>query len=532
MDLYYVMTNYHVLCAILHKIVFNKERKAVLWVSSYLVDNQPEVFESLKKSNFFDKVIEYQEIGFLYFGDMKVNRKMSDEELEIIDDNIDRERIDDLKTFDNLYICQDTHSLGIYLNKHKMKYNFFEDGCGILSNKGLLLSLVEKFPAVYKIVDELKCIGESSNVVHRYGDLSEQAEGYYNEKDIDFSVKKILMGLDEEDVNRIFKVYNCKRYDLKKKKKDLLLTWKYNNAGLMSLDEQREFFALLLDYFHDESAALFIKPHPFDIQPVYEQWYKGAVILERNMPSELLMLAVDGGFDRGITNWSTSIFGLREILKDIINFDKRIDDTYRDFHKYYAVIKYLEIIKKKNSIQEVVLDGVNEIQFMQLLRHHFKNYDKYFSFVDKGDGIYVVGEYREGLKNKKCIIMSGAKGFSPQSVVSITAGGDGDCIYFYNLSDEDLNFEKKMKYSGYVLHVASCDVSSYANLLIEELRKKKDEIKTLEQESQEKISILKEKVSNYRSQRDILRTEVDGMLNSSSWRLTKPLRKLNSVRKK
>ena len=68
---------------------------------------------------------------------MKVNRKMIDEELKNIDDNIDRERIDDLKTFDNLYICQDTHSLGIYLNKHKIKYNFFEDGCGILSNKGL-----------------------------------------------------------------------------------------------------------------------------------------------------------------------------------------------------------------------------------------------------------------------------------------------------------------------------------------------------------------------------------------------------------
>lgn len=532
MDLYYAMTNYHVLCCILHRITLGKENKAVLWVSSYLTDIQPELFDALKKSTFFDEVLIYKETMFLYFGDMHVTQKMIDEEKKNIHKNIDKDKVDKLSCFDNIYICQDTHSLGIYLNEHGIKYNFFEDGCGILSNKELLLSLIKKFPAVYKIIRELKCVGESSNVVHRFGDLSEQAQGYHNEKDIDFSVKKILAKLGGEDIKKILEIYGCKKYNLGKKKKELLLTWKYNSAGFMTLDEQRAFFSLLADYFTDEKDTLFIKPHPSDIQPDYKNWFKDAIVIDRHMPSELLPFTIDGKFEKGITNWSTSIYGLRDILKDIVNFDKEIDDTYRDFNKYFAVVEYLNTIKDEKHVQKLILKDINKKQLLQLLKYYVRDYDKYYQFAEKGEGIYIIKQYEAAFEPKKCIILNGDNNIAPQGIIKITTGDNEEIIYLNKLPANDLQVEKEMRYSGYKLLISTlstCEYINQKNKLVEEntatIASLKEKYIVDTEKLKDELAVTKNKLADYKE-------EVKQLRNSTSWKITKPMRKISEIRKK
>ena len=65
MDFYYAMTNYQLLECILHKMHLNhSDHKKVMYVSSFLVNNQPKLVESLQKSNIFDAVEYYEETIF------------------------------------------------------------------------------------------------------------------------------------------------------------------------------------------------------------------------------------------------------------------------------------------------------------------------------------------------------------------------------------------------------------------------------------------------------------------------------------
>ena len=87
MDLYYAMTNYHILCCILHKLVFGKDKKAILWISSYLLDNQPGAVSALKESAIFDDVLVFNEVNFIYHGDVDATEQRIKEEQKNIRDN-------------------------------------------------------------------------------------------------------------------------------------------------------------------------------------------------------------------------------------------------------------------------------------------------------------------------------------------------------------------------------------------------------------------------------------------------------------
>ena len=132
MDYYYAMTNYHVLCCLLHRMIENRKHKATLWVSSYLVDDNPNLINDLRKSLIFDKVFRFEEVQFIHYGENDVSREMMVEEVGNICDKM-KKYSSKIKKSTALYVCQDTYGLGIYLNKMGISYNYFEDGCGRLS---------------------------------------------------------------------------------------------------------------------------------------------------------------------------------------------------------------------------------------------------------------------------------------------------------------------------------------------------------------------------------------------------------------
>ena len=532
MDIYYAMTNYHVLCCILHRMISDKKNKAKLWVSSYLVDDQPSIIKDLKKSMIFDDVTIFKEVRFIYYDKKNYTESMIEEELDNICKGVEdysREIMNSL----NLYVCQDTYGLGIYLNRAGIDYNYFEDGCGRLSSPEIEMALIEDgHPMRARLVKKLKCLGKSANVKERYGDLSEQKEGYFNSKDVDFSVKKILKRLTRDELDKILKIYHCRKYNLKKKKKDLLLTWHYNNMNFMSLEEQKLFFTLLVDYFKMEDEMLFIKPHPSDRQPDYQEYFEDAVVLERHMPAELLPFLIDDKFEKGITNWSTSIFGLQDILKEIINFDKDIDKTYKDFNKYFAIVKYLDSVKIDGRIQNLHLIEINEKQLLQLMKYYFEDYKRYYKISDAKSSIYIVHKYDSKYKNKKYLAIEKDKDCAFENLLSIKFGEKRECVYLYNLPFSEIQVKKVMKYSGCELEVNFVSLNQYIDSLNQEIVTKNKEIGMLKEEEKKKVEDLNAVVDDYKGKLETVKKELNDIINSSSWKITKPLRKLNSVRVK
>lgn len=526
------MTNYHVLCCLLHKMTRNKENDAVLWLSSFLTRNQPGLMEAIKESAIFRDVQIFQEIDYIYSGVKKPSKSAVDEEIKNIEKNIDK-KVAQLNTYRDIYICQDVHSLGIFLNLNGIKYNFFEDGCGTLSNTQLCLTLIkESNPVLAEIVKKLKCQGESENVVSRYGDLSEQVRGYFNKKDIDFSVKKTLKILDEAEIKRVLKVFGCKKYQSVEGKKNLLLTWAYYDRGLMTLRDERYFFSLLIDYFTNEGEILFVKPHPSDCSPNYKEWFPDAFLFEKDMPSELLPFCIDGKFHKGITNWSTSILSLKEGIDEIINFDKSIDYVYRDFHKYYVIIKLLNIQKKTDCIKKINLTGINRGLFYQLQKKYFIGFNKFYKEVEKGGDVYIVDKYKEEYDGKKCIVVDKGANSEFDSVIRISLGDRNEQVYLYGILCDKLSITKDLPSLGFCLKATIKDRDEYITDLEAENKQISMILCELKESSKKEVEEKDLDLRNCKDYIKALENEINIMKQSISWKVTKPLRKVGSIRQK
>lgn len=527
MDLYYAMTNYQLLECIIHKTILNKSSKAVLFLSSFLVDNNPSIIENVKNVGFFDDVIVFEEVIFSHSKQVNIEK-----EIRLIRNKIEKKYGSYIRGCNNIYVGQDVDSLGVYLVSSQLKYYFFEDASGSYSNQALLMEIIkDENINRYKIVKKLNLGGGSEYVLGIYCDYDSQRVGFDKTNCVDFSVKKNLRKLSQKDIDKILQIYHCKRYDLGRNKKDILLTWHYNNMGFMTLDEQRKFFMFLVDYFRDESEALFIKPHPSDKQPDYQEWFSDAVVIERRMPSELLPYLVNGKFEKGITNWSTSVYGLQGIINEIINFDKGIDTAYRDINKIFAIAKYLDSIKNKELVQKIKLVGVDYSLFCQIMKYYVKDYEKYYQVVEKGEDFCIVKKYCDDYCGKKCIALEKGESYAFSGFLKVMFGSERQDVYLYRMSCGNVHLKKRLNYSNEYLYIDSYDLADYISLLETNSLKKKEIERKLKEKREENIK-LSGIINDYRSQNVALRKEIDGMLGSCSWKMTAVLREINHKRKK
>ena len=522
MDFYYAMTNYQLLECILHKMHLNRsDHKKVMYVSSFLVNNQPKLVESLQKSNIFDAVEYYEETIFSHEDGINLEK-----EIERISKDVEQKYGKIVSSADHLYIGQDLYALGLYLVHKGINYIYFEDGCGSYTNEDVLHNIIKKENKNrFEILKKLKLVGKSKYAVEVYCDFDHQKRERLEDKCIDFSIKKILKEMKPNEIDILLRMYGFNRKNQKStgKNKDLLLTWHYTNMNMLSLEEQYLFFSLLTDYFHDDDSTLYIKPHPSDRQPDYKKVFKDAIILEGLMPSELLPYCIGDVFENGITNWSTSVFGLKDIIHNIVNFDKRIDETYVDFDKYYAIVLYLKERKTKEKVT-LVCEEFNEIQLERLFTKYFSNYKKYYVISDKEnpdtDNIHLVNE-KTSKDDKKVIELMGS--FQTDHYIHIAKeyqSGEkkNEYVGLYNMDDIHLDSKKELKYSGYQITITNKTATEIIPLLCEEKRIEKNKYEKELLEKEKKIEKMQNKIDSYCY-------DMNALYNSTSWKMTKPFRK-------
>ena len=81
MDFYYAMTNYQLLECIIHRMNLNNHKgEKVIYVSSFLLNNQSKLLKNLKDSCLFDKVEIYEETIFSH--DKGINISMLKKNME------------------------------------------------------------------------------------------------------------------------------------------------------------------------------------------------------------------------------------------------------------------------------------------------------------------------------------------------------------------------------------------------------------------------------------------------------------------
>ena len=422
MILYYAVTNYHILTCILHKLKYHKKDSAILGIPNYH-KNCKFLKNNLLQSNLFSDILVVNEFDWSF---IKQNgAELIKEDIIRICDDFEKNNIN-FSDFCEINICGDQNAIGVYLCNYSIKYNFFEDGCGVLSDEDRLMGQFKKVNYHrYEILYHLNIPGNHSCVVKRFGDLKCQLSGYTNKKDIHFSIREELASLDRKTIEKIIHVFDDKFEFNIRKNSDLLLTWHYVSAGMMTVLEQELYYCIMVDYFSNVNH-LAVKPHPADDEVDYSSLFPTANVITRLLPSELLPYCSNYLFHSLITGYSTSINGLSKFAKNVIDFNSDYDDSYRKMNKYYTTVKLLEMVFKNFGKIPVYGIGINIKQFSNIFKllhlkidiaalssqdYSFLDDEKKIIIVDEGDLSIVSDD--EFLKNTNHIII-----FLSESILS------------------------------------------------------------------------------------------------------------------
>lgn len=351
MDLYFALTHYHVLCAIVHKLKCN-DQEGVFLISSANV-NSERIKQNAEKLRIFKKV------GILKH-EVPLMKKVKGQNLE--DSNYIDKIIDDyrnlfvkalpieLSDFENLYIWADHFPIGIYLNSCGIEYNYFEDGCGQMSRVNETISNLP--PIQREIVERLRLFGQNGNVQKRFINFEAQSEDYtFSEKDVDFPINKYVAEFSDEEKKQILDIFGVPKLSFETDPEDSILYCPQHNVNLeiFSIEQQIYQTALLIDYFAN-GANVYIKQHPNDVFTDYRELGRKVNIIPGAFPSELLLVCTSGKFQKGITAWSTSIRSLGPILNKTVCFASSIDKDFYALHRYYAACRMLCTVINEKTI--------------------------------------------------------------------------------------------------------------------------------------------------------------------------------------
>lgn len=420
MNLYYALTNYHLLCCILHVFKYHSGEENVLYLSRWHPDCI-EMINNLRKANIFSRVEIFNEVDSPS-GNKKINSKQMGYDIDEIVSKIPINFISDVNSSKEINIAGDHYCCSIYLVKKQINYNYFEDACGILSDEDRLLRYLKNNDySRYQIIKKLKLPGNHSYILKRFGNLSQQQEGYFNEKDIDFSIPDILKEISKNDISRVINVFSNQKIRLPDNAV-LFLTFHYVTMQLLNLEEQKLLYLLLVDYFYNDKK-LVIKPHPSDIQPDYSEWFPDSIVLPRKMPSELLPILNSKKFFRALTAYSTSITLLRNYCNDVVSFSPNIEKNFYSINKCYFV---LQILKNYSiSDYEVFGFGVDD-SIINNLMYEYNISSFKVSFIDNIDVIQ---------KNNKKVILIDNFEINDLESLFVEKISEDDIVFF-------LDFEK------------------------------------------------------------------------------------------
>ncbi len=346
MVIYYAMTKFHLIFSITHKILKHANEAAVLFLYQDLQGVETNIAR-LEELGMFHKIYVVPEIDF-----RKTWNSLSDESTEAeIDENIRKMvlAVEDwlpmkISSKDTLYIANDHWAIGTYCIYKRIRYNYYEDGVGMLSKPDYSYELVRNLNVTHAIMARhMGAFGQNPCVITKLADLENQSEGFYDEKAIHFSLKEELKCLSKNDMKKLLYVFdapNCGNVA----DATILLTEHFVNMKRLSIEGQRELYAMLVDLF-TSGEKLFVKPHPNDFHISYPDIFEDVNMISRLFPSELLPYCFEEKFSLVLAACSTSVFGLQDKTDRILRFNIDIENYYQSLLKYYAVNSLMKLFK-------------------------------------------------------------------------------------------------------------------------------------------------------------------------------------------
>lgn len=303
-------TEYHVLIAML-KTLKNKDEKneIVLYGTISEVDK---LCKKLLKNNIFEKVYIFNYIDIDEYKKIPKGNNIFDRIIKnkkFINNNYN---FGFLKEKNNIYIFNDDSIIGRYLRLNKIRYNLIEDGLNCYQNIDKHYNFNNDFKQKIKIMfNTLDCVfGKSKYVKQIEVNSIKNINLFVKDKFIEVPRKKLFEGLTEEDKNKILNVFVEEKINFfNTKSVSILITQPlYIDGFLDNYTQQVEMYKYILNKYG--VGKIVIKPHPRDEIDYSNIIEDDVIILDRNVPIEILNF-IDGIIvDRVITAFSTAIDGI------------------------------------------------------------------------------------------------------------------------------------------------------------------------------------------------------------------------------
>lgn len=237
MNLYYGLTNYHLLCSILHKITYLPNERAIFVASEGILKNR---IKELEKIGIFDEVYYIEDKKMRDEELNKLNEKSSNLEIERIayefTDKYDKIIPFNIEKIKKFHIFADHGAFGLYLLIKRQKYIFFEDAKGLYSNwKNLDKALAIKDPGMRTIALYYKAYGKSELAIKKYIDYNSQTDDCNLSKCINFDINILLDKVSKENLRKIFEIFNLRKYKIDNTMKiALVLTQRFSTYKLLT----------------------------------------------------------------------------------------------------------------------------------------------------------------------------------------------------------------------------------------------------------------------------------------------------------
>lgn len=240
----------------------------------------------------------------------------------------------ELLSYDEIYLFHEDTWAAHYLQDKKKKYNLIEDCLDCYKNinksdfRYLYTSIKPKVMCKNFLRYGYTYCGDSPAVKSVEVNDKNSVKILNKNKIIEVSRRQLFDSVTQENRVLLLEVFQMDCIKMKIGKSLLLLTQPLENCGLVkSKEEQINVYRKLILENRDKEYNLYIKPHPRDYID-YTLAFPEAIIIKREVPSELLNFCDDVFFDKGICLFSTSINGISCI-------DKKISKgNYFDVKKY------------------------------------------------------------------------------------------------------------------------------------------------------------------------------------------------------
>lgn len=327
MILYHVISNYQLLCAIVHRAA-RIDEESVLIVSQW---TPGKVFHMQNLGLFFDKIIVMDamiktEPENFYAGSNNVYVK----------EMLEKNRIK-LSQCREIHVAGAHFRFGAYLAENQIPHIYWEDAAGLLSRPSVLFHNEDAQPRKQEYCLKMGLYdGSNPAVIKRICNLNAQVEGFHDELAEHFDVTAELGRLDEAVRRKVLSIFTkAEQIDLPEDSV-LFLTQHFANLQLMSFEEQALLYQLVVDYFFPEDRVVF-KPHPDDLM-YYGFLFPESTVIREKFPSEFLPFIFKNKPKTIATISSTGVFNLRGYFDHLFSFDFRLQEHFKDIHRYYAAV--------------------------------------------------------------------------------------------------------------------------------------------------------------------------------------------------